>query len=226
MKLALISDIHSNLEALKAILKDIKKRKIKNIYCAGDIVGYGASPNECIKLVKENNVLSVMGNHDLCCANLKRIEWFNRYGQKAALYQNKILTLKNKQFLLKLPKIIRKDSFFIVHGSPKDALYEYVFPEISSWDFKEFFNLIKKQILIMGHTHIPFIKKFKNKLIINPGSVGQPRDANPKASYSILDNKNLKAEIIRIPYNIKIAANKIIKNNLPDFLAERLFLGQ
>lgn len=225
MQLAIISDIHSNLEAFKAVLKDIKKRKIKKIYCAGDIVGYGANPEECIDLIKENKITSVMGNHDLCCANLQKIEWFNEYGQKAALYQNKILTLKNKKFLLKLPKIIKKENLFIVHGSPINPLYEYIFPEISAWDLREFFNLTKKPILIMGHTHVPFIQKFKNKLVINPGSVGQPRDANPKASYCILDTKNLKAKIIKISYNIDIAANKILKAKLPNFLAQRLFLG-
>lgn len=225
MKIAIISDIHSNLEAFQAVLKDIKKRKIRKILCAGDIVGYNANPDECIDLIKENKILSVMGNHDLCCANLEKIGWFNEYGQQAALWQNKILTLKNKQFLLKLPKSIKKDNLFIVHGSPSDELYEYVFPETSPWDLRKFFNLTKRQILIMGHTHTPFIKKFRNKLIINPGSVGQPRDANPRASYCILDNKNLKAKIVRIPYNIDIAANKILKNRLPDFLAKRLFLG-
>ncbi len=225
MKLAIISDIHSNLEAFQAVLKDIKKRRIKNIYCAGEITGYASSPNECIELVKKNNILSVMGNHDLCCANLHKIEWFNEYGQKAALWQNKILKLRDKQFLLKLPKLIKKENFFIVHGSPRDELYEYVFPEISAWDLREFFNLIKKPILIMGHTHVPFIKKYKNKLIINPGSVGQPRDGNSKASYCILDNKDLKARIIRVAYNIDTAANKILKKGLPNFLALRLFSG-
>ena len=225
MKISIISDIHSNLEAFQAVLKDIKKHKPKLILNAGDIAGYASSPNECIELVKKNNILSVMGNHDLCCANLEKIEWFNEYGQKAALWQNKILTLKNKNFLLKLPKYIEKENFFIVHGSPIDPLYEYIFPETSSWKLKEFFTVTKKPILIMGHTHISFIKKFKNKLVINPGSIGQPRDGNANASYCILDTKNLKARIIRIPYNIDIAANKILKNKLPNFLAQRLFLG-
>lgn len=249
MKIALISDIHSNLEAFQAVLKDIKKRKIKKILCLGDIIGYAASPNECIELIKENNIPPIMGNHDLCCVNLTKIEWFNPIAQQAVLWTNKMLTTKNKQFLSKLPKSIKKENMFLVHGSPRDKLYEYIFPNTNETILKDFFNKNKRiKILMMGHTHVPFIKKIykllnpkgskdlensknfqKNKkikkLIINPGSVGQPRDNNPKASYCILDNKKLEAKIIRLDYPIKKAADKILKAKLPEFLALRLFLG-
>lgn len=231
MKIAIISDIHSNLEALDSVLKDIKRKKIKKIFCAGDIVGYASSQNECIELIKENNIPSVMGNHDLCSVNFANIDWFNNIAQKAIRWTNKELTRKNKKFLLSLPKVIEEDNFYIVHGSPRDELYEYIFPNTNELFFKNFFKLLnsknskglensknfqndnkKIKILIIGHTHIPFIKKFyKNKkiskLTINPGSVGQPRDGNNKASYCILDINNLNAKIIRINYKIKKTAD-------------------
>lgn len=225
MKLALISDIHGNLEALDAVLNEIKKRKIKKIYCLGDVVDYGGSSNQCIEIIRKNKILSVMGNHDLNTVTLEKYQWFNSTSKKALKITNKLLTEKNKKFLLKLPKKLLIENMFLVHASPRNNLYEYVYPEAENSVFEEFFKIAKKQIIAMGHTHFPFIRKINDNLIINPGSVGQPRDNNCKASFCVLDNITLKAKIIRIDYDIKKAADKILKIGMPKILAEGLFDG-
>jgi predicted phosphodiesterase len=225
-KIAIISDIHSNLEAFKAVLKEIKKLNIDKIYCCGDIVGYGAEPNKCIELVRKEKIISVKGNHDIGCVNLQDKELFNEWGKAAIEWSNKVLSQENKQFLFDLPNYLEAEGIYFVHGSPRDYLWEYVYPSCSGWDFREFFKMIKKDILVMGHTHVPFIKQFEGRLAINPGSVGQPRDKDSKACFCIFDTTSKKAEIKRVEYDIKKTADKIIKAGLPVFLAERLFKGR
>ena len=225
-KIALISDIHSNLEAFEAVLKEIKKSKVKKIFCLGDIVGYGASPNQCIELIKKYKIKSVMGNHDYEAINLQSIEWFNPIARDAILWTNKQLTEANKKFLKKLPTYLEFENIFLVHGSPRDNIYEYIFPDVDEFDLREFFAIAKKDVIAVGHSHIQFIKEFNNKLIINPGSVGQPRDLNNKAAFCFFDTKSLKIDLRRVEYYINKAANKILKAGLPKFLADRLYLGK
>ena len=124
------------------------------------------------------------------------------------------MTEKNKQFLSDLPNTLEFENAYLVHGSPRDNIWDYIFPDHPNSIFQEFFNEIRKDILIMGHTHVPFVKERKGKLAVNPGSVGQPRDGNPKASLCILDIKTKKAEIKRVEYNIKKTAYKIKKAEL------------
>jgi len=226
MKTAIIADIHSNLEALQAVLKEIKKLKIKEIYCAGDIVGYGANPNECIELVKKYKIKSVIGNHDLCALNFEGFDWFNSNAQHAIEWTNENLSEKNKDFLLKLPLTLKEENMLMVHGSVENPLYDYVYYYTSDSYFKNIFDSNKKiKILIMGHTHLPFIKKFKEGTVINPGSIGQPRDGNNKASFCVLNSKISRAKIIRISYDVEKTAHKILHFGLPEFFAERLYLG-
>lgn len=225
-KIVLISDIHSNLEAFESVLKEIKKAKIKNIFCLGDVIGYAANPNECIDLIRKNKIKSIIGNHDYEAINLQNIEWFNPIARDAILWTHKQLTDANKKFLKNLPTYLEFENVFLVHGSPREHLYEYIFPDIDEFDLREFFAIAKKDIIVVGHSHIQFIKKFQNKLIINPGSVGQPRDLNNKAAFCFFDTKSLKVNLKRIEYNIDKTANKILKAGLPKFLAERLYLGR
>ena len=119
-KIAVIADIHSNLEAFKTILKEIKKIGTKKIYCCGDIVGYGSEPNECVELVRKNKIISVKGNHDIGCVNFQDKELFNQWGKVAIEWSNKILSEENKRFLLKLPEHIEAEGVYFVHGSPRD----------------------------------------------------------------------------------------------------------
>ncbi len=225
-KIALISDIHSNLEAFEAVLKEIKKSKVKRIFCLGDIVGYGASLNQCIDLIRKNKIKSVMGNHDYEAINLQGIEWFNPIARNAILWTNKQLTEANKKFLKNLPTYLEFENMFLVHGSPREHIYEYIFPDLDEFDLREFFAITKKDVIAVGHSHIQFVKEFDNKLIINPGSVGQPRDLNNKAAFCFFDTKSLKVDLRRVEYDINKAANKILKAGLPKFLADRLYLGK
>lgn len=225
-KIVLISDIHSNLEAFEAVLEEIKKSKVKKIFCLGDIVGYGASPNECINLIRKNRIKSIIGNHDYEAIKLQSIEWFNPIAKEAILWTHKQLTEENKKFLKNLPTYLEFENMYLVHGSPRNHIYEYIFPDTDEYDLKEFFIIVKKPVIALGHTHIQFIKKLNKKIIINPGSVGQPRDLNPKAAFCLFNTKNLKVDLERVKYDIDKAANKILKAGLPKFLSDRLYLGR
>ncbi len=229
MKLAIIADIHSNLEALNAVLDQVQMLGIKNIVCAGDIVGYGANPNECCNLIKKLNIPCTMGNHDINAVNLQNLDWYNGFARAALKWTNKQLTTENKDFLAKLPKMnsikIEDKTLLIVHGSLDDPLYDYVKPDSSDARLLDFIIRSKSNILIMGHTHLPMSRKIEHGTIINPGAIGQPRDNNPKASYAILDSTLNRVTINRVKYDIETASKKIISAGLPRYLAERLFKG-
>jgi len=244
MHIAVISDIHSNLEALHAVLEDLKDRNIQKIFCLGDLVGYGASPNECIQLVLENKMDCLAGNHDRAAVSLKKIEFFNSYAKDAALWTNSTLTEENKEILKNLPTSIIGEQAVFVHGaiSGKD---DYI---LNTANGIENIKLLKQQypehnICFFGHTHIkniffedegflpvsyttPVTLKPDYCYLINPGSVGQPRDGNPDASYLIFDEENTTVQHVVVPYDIKLAQKKIIDAGLPPFLASRLEMGK
>lgn len=226
MKIALISDIHSNLEAFSEVLRDIKRRGITRIICLGDIVGYGANPNECVDLIKKMKIKSVQGNHEFYCQDLGQLEEFNPYAAEALSWTHHALTKENLAFLAKLPKTMEIEGIFFAHGSPRDPTDEYVYDDVSIDEARLFFDKAKTEIIALGHTHIPFIKRFGDKMIFNPGSVGQPRDGNPKASYCIFDTKTKTVEMQRVEYNIKKAADKIMEAGLPLILSSRLYRGR
>jgi len=225
MEIAFISDIHSNLEAFQIVLKKIKKMKIDKIFCAGDVVGYGANPSECIKIIKDLKIPCVKGNHDYAVVS-KDTSWFNPYAAGAIQWQFEQLNKIEIEFLDNLPEritmTIENLKVYMVHGSPKNPIWEYVYEENVG---EEFVKELDCDILIIGHTHIPFIKKLKSCLVINAGSVGQPRDGINKASFIIFDTEKFDAKIMRLEYDIKTSAEKIIKAGLPTILAQRLFFG-
>ena len=225
-KIALISDIHSNLEAFKAVLKEIKKLRIKIIFCLGDIVGYGANPNECIGLIRKNKIISIKGNHDHEATLLENIEWFNKDAKQAILWTKEKLTESNSRFLKNLPASLEFENVFLVHGSPRDNLYEYILPDMDDYDYAEFFSLAGKDVIACGHSHIQFFKEFNNRIMINPGSVGQPRDLNCDAAFCVFDTISTKIDFKRVGYDIERAADKILKANLPRVLASRLYSGR
>lgn len=212
MLLGIIADIHSNLPALQAVLE--KLQKVEKIICLGDLVGYGAFPNEVIELLKEENVVCIMGNHDWATLT-GDLSWFNIYAQKAIEFTRAVIKPENLAFLSKLPKRIELENMLFVHGSPRNELFEYIHP----WD-AEFYS-IKNKLLVVGHSHIQF---FKNG-VLNPGSVGQPRDKNPDAAFAIINTETRQIKLLRAKYDVEEAANAIIDSGLPPFLAERLYLG-
>lgn len=230
MKIAIIADIHSNLEALESVLKDISNKNVDDIICLGDLVGYGSSPNEVIDLIKKKNIKCIKGNHDLNAVTLEKLDWFNERAQEALKFTNKILTEDNKKFLTDLPEILElkdKNKLLSVHGSPKDHLYGYLDPTTDEDKIRDIIEEHKVDVLACAHTHMPDLKRFELKLFLNPGSVGQPRNNNTKAQYAILDLGNINFVTFEtVEYDIDTAAKKIIQSGLPKFLAERLYLGR
>lgn len=242
MKFGIISDIHGNLEALQVVLQEIKKEDCNEIIFLGDIVGYGANPNECIELLRQERVVGVAGNHDYAVLNKTSIKNFNPYAQAAILWTQKILTKESLWYLDAFLLVNKSYPFHIVHSSPDDPGDWYYLFTIE--DIIPQFNFFSYPVCLVGHTHIPFVVAKRNdgkieiikenkfelnsgwQYIINVGSVGQPRDQNPQASFAIYDTKTNIFEIRRIDYDIKTAADKIINANLPPILAERLFYGQ
>lgn len=225
MIIAVISDIHSNLEALDRVLEKIDS---DIILCCGDIVGYYTWPNECIEKIRQIKAISVTGNHDFACVT-GDTGGFNLYAEKTIKWTVKIIKDENIEFLSMLkPKIkleIEGTDIMLVHGSPRNPITEYVFPQTPDSTLKSFIKDENVDILIMGHTHVPFIKKFGNKLVLNPGSVGQPRDNDKKASFAILDVSKRNARICRVGYDIDKVVDGLKLKGLPLFLGKRLYIG-
>lgn len=224
--LAIISDVHANLPALNAVLEDISARGIEEILCCGDLLGYNPFPNEVVEIIRSRKIPCILGNHDYAVLT-KDTSWFNYVASEAIRWTIRNIKKENLAFIKAMPFYIKTKknaaSLYLVHGSPMDLLYEYVFPDYDDATLKAYAG--ENDILIMGHTHIPFKRKINNKLILNPGSVGQPRDRINKASYAVLEAGEKKAEIIRVSYDIDYVAEEILKQGLPDFLAERLYSG-
>ena len=227
MRIAFISDIHGNLEALNAVLDDIKQQRVKQIYCLGDLVGYCANPNEVVEKIKELNIPCVQGNHDFGVNDPKDFSKFNQHAQKAIEWTKKTLKEENRFFLANLPEKNTMTAFglrfVLAHGSPEDPHWGYVFQQTMDATFQKW--LSNADVIVLGATHIPFVKRYGRKLIINPGSVGQPRDKIADASYSILNTEIMQVDNRRVSYDIDTAAKKIITAGLPYYLGDRLHTG-
>lgn len=239
MSFAIISDIHSNLEALTTAYAYIKRRKeIEEIIINGDIVGYGANPNECIRFCRKISKDIVLGNHDKAVFDPKLRDFFNMYAARAAKWTEEVMEDDYLSFLKNLPLTISKKRFLFVHSTPHNPEeWSYIF---TSWDAKFQFNSFDQNICFIGHSHVPaifaekgfidnrdgkyFLSK-EEKYIINIGSIGQPRDRNPKLSFAIFNEDEWSVEYARIDYNIKKTAGKILKAGLPSSLADRLYVG-
>ena len=234
-KVSVLSEIHSNLDAFQAVLKDMPK--VDSIICAGDFVGYGAEPNEVVELARSKEMRAVLGNHDYgATARDKKsskynlFRRFNPIAAQALLWTSEKLNKDNAKYLRGLPEQLNmtlgEKKVFVVHGSPRDPLFEYVFPDVSNQDLFQLTRDVAADVVIFGHTHAPMIRTIQGKLVVNPGSVGQPRDRDPRASYAILNIKE-EVEVIqrRVEYDIEKTAKKIKSAGLPSELATRLFFG-
>ncbi|MFH1821308.1 MAG: metallophosphoesterase family protein [Methanobacteriota archaeon] len=227
MKIGLVSDIHSNLAAFKAVLKDMPK--VDKIICVGDLVGYAAEPNEVVKLARSKGIKSVMGNHDHAAVT-KDVRGFNDRAAAAAIWTSNKLSAENKNYLASLPTHLKLklggQELYFVHGSPRDPLNEYIFPDFSNRDMAKVTKGVEADIIVLGHTHIPMKYTILGKNIINPGGVGQPRDRDPRASYAVVNfDKGVEIRFWRVEYDIEATAEKIKSSNLPEELATRLFFG-
>ena len=236
MRIAIIADIHGNLEALQAALGIIATRTIDRIVCLGDIVGYGANPAECVKLVREAAQHVLLGNHDQAGVDLAGAENFNPYAYASARWTTNHLPAEQKEFIQHLPFSLVLEDLFFVHASPYEPdQWHYI---ISSADARDNFDHFNQDVCFIGHSHVPSIfrpngtaKSTVNILrgeqyIINVGSVGQPRDGDWRLSFGIFDTETWQYENIRAEYDAQTASEKILKAGLPRMLAERILVGR
>ncbi|HUH99830.1 MAG TPA: metallophosphoesterase family protein [Nitrososphaerales archaeon] len=231
-----VSDIHSNLEALQAVLADIDN-KVEDevetkIFCLGDIVGYGASPNEVITLLNDNRVTCISGNHDQAALS-GDTTGFNATAAEAVFWTFRHLDSNSMEFLKMLPldaafKVGGK-RVYLVHGSPDNQLWEYARVETHEVLFGSYLTRVHADVLGLGHTHLPFVWRGPEGLVFNPGSVGQPRDGDSRASYATLtldDSGGIELLHRRVDYDVGTAAQKITDSGLPLQLGDRLFIGR
>ncbi len=250
MNYLILSDIHSNLEALQSVLLEIVYKKIDKYIILGDLVGYGASPNEVVNIIRKRDPkVIIRGNHDKFAAGLENGSDFNYIAHEAALWTQSVLNSENREYITNLQKgpVDIDNLFYIVHGSPWDEDH-YIF---ESHEALTALSKLDKNIIFYGHTHIPIIWSFdENKreleviyiktdedgkfrfslskdkrYLINPGSVGQPRDYNNKSSFAIFNSDSMIIDFFRINYDIGEAQRKILYAGLNKFLAERLAVG-
>lgn len=228
MKIGVISDIHSNSVALGAVLQHSEIQSADAVYCAGDLVGYYSRPNEVVNKIRRENIFSVKGNHDKAVAEATPSS-FSVYAKRAADWTRRKLTSDNLAFLDSLPVRIRKfvgsRDLLVVHGSPKNPFTEYIYQEDVDELFLDFYFDVPPEVVVLGHTHQPFVKKVNDTLVVNPGSVGQPRDRDPRASFGIIDLDSLSSEIFRVEYDIDEIAKDTAKE-LPKALGDRLYEGR
>lgn len=232
MRLAIISDIHANLEALTKTLELVDKRKVDQIVCLGDIVGYGADPSECLKLVRDRCQIIIIGNHDLAAVDVQKAEDFNATARIAALWTNSVLSEDEKQYLKNLSYTATLDDLLLVHGSPYEPEeFHYILSTHDAIDAMAFFT---QKLCFIGHSHVPGIFTERGRAssvdadsrhLVNVGSIGQPRDGNPRLSFGFFDTENWKYENVRAAYDVERAARKIIAAGLPPLLGERLMVG-
>ncbi|NJD53729.1 MAG: metallophosphoesterase family protein [Candidatus Methanoperedens sp.] len=221
MLVGLIADVHSNVVALKAVLSEMDALGVEKILHAGDIVGYNPYPNETIGLFKKRKIISIRGNHDRALAT-EDISGFNPYAAKALDWTGKVITRENLGFISRLKDVeairVEDTKIVIVHGSPKD-FDEYVYPEDVE---PEFLTITDSDKLVLGHTHVQFNMEFPGGTVINPGSVGQPRDLDPDSAFAILDTDTMKIQLKRKKYDIEKVIEDMQKAHLPEKLAFRL----
>ena len=243
MRYAIIADIHANLAAFLAVLVDIERRgEVDEVWCLGDIVGYGPEPHQCIELLRQTNHVCVAGNHDLASIGKVETYEFNPDAVAAVQWTAKQLTPRDISYLEDLPMVMEKDDFTLVHGSPREPIWEYI---MSISGAEQNFAYFKSKFCLVGHTHAPMVfsygkdgsctfsqfspnKEFvlgENRLIINPGAVGQPRDGDPRASYAIYDSKTEKIGLYRVPYDVGATQARMVEESLPMRLVARLSHG-
>ncbi|MCB2203262.1 metallophosphatase family protein [bacterium] len=233
MRLAIISDIHANLEALRAVLDDIRIRQADRIVCLGDIVGYGADPAACVALVREHASICVLGNHDAAVFATHHRAYFNPYALEAVTWTAQQLNADDVAFLKQLPYRVSFENMLFVHSSPRaPEEWEYVFSGMEArMQTRHFFE----RLCFVGHSHIPGVYPLDSgvreyaptgRFLINVGSVGQPRDRDWRSAYGLLDTVAGSYEARRVEYDVEAAMHKIRESGLPPRLAERLRAGE
>ena len=243
MRYLVLSDIHSNLEAFQSVMDDAGP--VDEIWCLGDVVGYGPDPNACVELLRSHKHVCIAGNHDWATLGKLDLRDFNPDARDANLWNRKRLTAENLAYLDALPETLVKGSFTLTHGSPRHPIWEYIiYPSTAEVNFQHFATTY----CLAGHTHTPIVFRFRGgsdsteaealpaalneavalggeRLIINPGSVGQPRDGDPRASYALIDDEAMTLEHRRAVYPLEKTQAKMMEHGLPLRLVLRLGYG-
>lgn len=245
MKVAVISDIHANLPAMEAVLSDIDKIGVDEIWCLGDAVGYGASPNECVELLRQRCAVWLVGNHDLAALGQIDISTFSPSAAEAALWTRAALNEHSTAVLIGLGGRAsgHREGLGLFHASPRDPIWEYV---VETDLAEDCLNMQEHRISLIGHSHIALyftrvdeLSRITSELapegtrkslatgqwLVNPGSVGQPRDRDARAAWLALDTETMNAHFHRTEYPVELAAQAILDAGLPQQLADRLFQG-
>jgi predicted phosphodiesterase len=246
MRYLILSDIHANREALTAVLARVRRKRWDRAVVLGDVVGYGANPNQAVDMVRAlRPLVAIRGNHDKVCSGIEDGEMFNRVALQAALWTRRRLTASNRRWLYGLPEgpTVVDETFAVAHGTPIDE-DAYIFGEIEALNV---FRQTAFPLCFFGHSHFPVIfglspdaiqtvitegSAFRFRLepgvryLVNPGSIGQPRDGNPEASFGMFDSDTGTVTVYRVPYRLERAQKKILDAGLPRPLADRLALGR
>lgn len=243
MKTLIISDVHANLTALEAVLKDAENHAFQAVWCLGDLVGYGPDPNECIERVRElPELVCLIGNHDQAALGKIPLERFNQDARQAASWTQQALTEGNINYLLSLPSRVELEDFTLAHASPRQPVWEYILdPQTADANFGAF----ETPYCLVGHSHLPLLfhktgeqrapdmrpapweepMKLEPRMIINPGSVGQPRDMDPRAAYAMLDTDELTWQAMRVAYDVDQVQQRMMQAELPERQVLRLASG-
>ncbi len=251
MLYGVFSDVHSNLEALSAVLEFFGEADVEAYVCCGDLVGYGGDPNECLDLVRALPNLSIIsGNHDLAAVGRLELDWFNQYARAAVMWTQARLRPENRLYLESLSARLDAEKFTLAHGTPRNPPEEYL---LSPGQFRENAPLVRTWPLFVGHSHMPLLFRFaqgsadkvetyfladreeilprtpegaSGPVALNPGSVGQPRDQDRRAACALYDSTRGTFRVFRLPYDVSGAQAKIRAAGLPEYLALRLDYGQ
>ncbi len=243
MKTLIISDVHANLPALEAVLEDAGR--FSRVWCLGDLVGYGPYPNECVeRIIELPGIVCIKGNHDAALLGEIETRNFNDEARQSLFWLKSEIKERNFNWLSGLRERVILEGVTLVHGSPRNPIWEYIFGEVIANENMSYFNT---QICLVGHTHVPCIcsiegddlqsTEFKRiearvsfritqKCILNPGSVGQPRDRDPRAAYLIYDDEDETWTLRRVGYDINRVQKRILAAGLPRIHAYRLELGK
>jgi predicted phosphodiesterase len=241
MRYGILGDIHANLEALGTVVECMRKDGVEQWISVGDVVGYGADPNACIKFVQDLGATVVAGNHDFAVCNRLNVDFFNAYAREAVLWTRKQLSTEEMGFLegLELTAVLGEE-VSVVHGSLNfPEMFDYI---QTSYDAHLSLQALTTPVCFLGHSHVPvtFIQgqtvsytldskitiKEGERALVNVGSVGQPRDEDPRAAYAVYDTEERTVEIKRVEYDVDGAGEKILAAGLPDILAERIKYGR
>ncbi len=242
MRILILSDIHANLVALNAVIADAGS--FERLWCLGDVVGYGPAPNECIERLRSYDLLCLAGNHDWAAISRLDLGYFNREARTAIVWTRLALMPESKAFLESLPSLTEESGYTLAHGSPSQPIEEYLLDPLAA---EQNFNVFRTRACLVGHTHWPGaffraeglerlciqiaphwnqpIKLSTGRWIINPGSVGQPRDGDPDACYALLNMETNEWSFRRVRYPVEETQARMRQFKLPDRLIERLSVG-